>query len=101
MHTSYWREFGGGYRKSDTFIERAKSLIDSLHAWHSRDNESLRVDYFTKSTRGIHFYDSVVVFEKDIVSEPTHEQRGKQALSILEGWNYLASKTASKNIKKD
>lgn len=88
LHTSYWTEFGGGLRKRDTFIEKAKELVDQLHAWHSRDAESLKVDDFTKTTPSIHFYDSIVVFEKQEVVAPHHEQIGEPTLSKLEKWNY-------------
>lgn len=63
LHTSYWEEFGGGYKREGSFIEYAKGFIDSINAWHSRD-PSLPPDNFTKSAAGIHFYDSVLVIEK-------------------------------------
>ena len=28
LHTSYWADYGGGYRHPTTFIEYAKNLID-------------------------------------------------------------------------
>jgi len=76
LHTSYWAEFDGGYRKGGTFIERAKELVDQLNAWHSRDAGSFQVDAFTRSTGGIHFYDSVIVFEKEDRDEPFHRMTG-------------------------
>lgn len=76
LHTNYWNEYGGGLRKQGTFIELAKDLTDQLNAWHSRDTESLRVDEFTKCTQSMHFYDSIIVFEKNIITEPNHQQRG-------------------------
>jgi hypothetical protein len=63
LHTSYWDEYGGGYRKPGSFIEYAKGFIDQLNAWHSRDPK-LNPNEFTKSTTGLHFYDSVLVIEK-------------------------------------
>jgi hypothetical protein len=62
MHTAYWDEYGGGHRKPGTFIERSKLLVDSLNAYHSRG--AVAVDEFTRTTTSIHFYDSIVVFEK-------------------------------------
>jgi len=88
LHTSYWADFGGGLRKQGTFIEKCKDLIDQLNAWHSRDTESLRVDNFTRTTPSIHFYDSIVVFEKATVNEPYHKQIGSPTLSKLEQWEY-------------
>lgn len=61
-HTSYWNEYGGGFRKSDSFIEFAKNKIDELNAVHTRG--ALAVNSFTRSTEYIAFYDSIVVFKK-------------------------------------
>jgi hypothetical protein len=73
--TSYLAEYSGGYRKPDTFIERSKSLIDQLYAWHSESSE-LRVSEFTKSTHSIHFYNNVVVIEKRPTRAPVHVRSG-------------------------
>ena len=62
LHTAYWEEYEGGLRKEGTFIEKCKYLIDELNAEHSRGK--LVVSDFTKTTLSIHFYDSIVVFEK-------------------------------------
>lgn len=75
LHTSYWEDYGGGYRRPGTFMRRAKQLTDQLNAWHSQDSR-LVVDEFTRTTRSMHFYDSIVVFEKDQVVEPHHEMTG-------------------------
>jgi Methyltransferase domain len=77
LHTSYWEEYGGGYRRPGTFMRRAKQLTDKLNAWHSRD-ERLVVDEFTRTTKSMHFYDSIVVFEKGAVPPPHHEQTGQR-----------------------
>jgi Methyltransferase domain len=77
LHTSYWSEFGGGFRGRSTFVEYTKDLVDSLNAGHSRDHDSLVVDDFTRTTRSMHFYDSVVVFEKGVVEPPYHRQTGR------------------------
>jgi hypothetical protein len=60
LHTAYWQEFGGG--GSDSFIEFAKKCADNLNAEHSRGG--IAKNYITEQTLGIHFYDSIVVFEK-------------------------------------
>ena len=62
-HTSYWLEFGGGYKRRGTFMEFSKNLIDQLNAFHSQQH-SLQPTSFTSSTHSIHFYDSIVVIEK-------------------------------------
>lgn len=62
LHTAYWPEYGGGLRRGGTFIEVAKDLVDRLNAYHVR--EGLTPDRFTNGTWGMHFYDSVIVFER-------------------------------------
>ena len=73
--TSYWPVYGGGLKKEDTFIEYTKNLIDSLNAYHSRE-EGFKVNDFTKSVNSIHYYDSMVVIEKRPRSKPYHEKTG-------------------------
>jgi hypothetical protein len=78
LHTSYRRGYGGGHRRPGTFMEYAKGLTDQLNAWHSRE-EGFEVDEFTRSTKSMHFYNSIVVFEKGAVARPTHEKTGRRA----------------------
>jgi hypothetical protein len=73
LHTSYWSEFGGGYRNPGSFMEYAKDHIDKINAWHSRD-PALAVDEFTRTTRSMHVYGSIVVFERGPVGRPRHER---------------------------
>ena len=63
-HTSYFADYGGGLRFRGSFVEFAKESVDKLHAWFSRDKESLKPDQFTLTTTGIHFHDSLCIFEK-------------------------------------
>jgi hypothetical protein len=79
LHTSYWERYGGGYRRPGTFIEYCKGLIDQLTAWHSRE-AGFAADAFTRSTRAMHFYDSVVVFERGRVDPPHDEKTGERTL---------------------
>jgi len=74
LHTAYWDEYEGGLRKPTTFIEVCKNLIDELHADHSRG--ALAPTEFTKGTAGIHFYDSVVVFERGSYSKKSDTETG-------------------------
>ena len=62
-HTCYWEDYGGGLRSSKSFIEFVKGKIDELNAPLSRD--AVESTEFTRSTSGITFYDSMVVFEKN------------------------------------
>lgn len=80
LHTSYWPAYDGGLRRSGTFWEFAKRLSDQLNAWHSRQ-EDFKVNRFTRTTRSMHFYDSVIVFERGRVRRPTKKQVGDVALS--------------------
>jgi hypothetical protein len=77
LHTSYMKFYGGGYRKSKTFIEYSKNFIDKLHAWHTK---KIPVDRFVKSTHSLHFYDSILVLEKRKMSQPFDVKSGNPAI---------------------
>ena len=62
LHTAYWAEYGGGLRRPESFIEIAKGLVDELNADHARD--ALAPTEFTATTLSMHFYDSIVAFER-------------------------------------
>jgi cephalosporin hydroxylase len=81
LHTSYWHKYGGGVKRPTTFIEYAKNLIDQQHAWHSQDSAALAVDDYTRTIRGMHVYDSVIVFDKETVDRPIHEGTGIEAFN--------------------
>lgn len=76
-HTSYWYEYHGALRKKGTFIEYCKDLIDSINAYHINDTKKLPVNEITQTINSIHFYDSMVVFEK--------MKRNKAPFSIMRG----------------
>ncbi len=80
MHASYWKGWGGGYRKKGSFIEYCKKLIDYINAWHSQTTR-LSVTEFTRSARSLHFYDSVFVIEKGVVNEPFHLKTGEEKIT--------------------
>lgn len=64
-HTSYWREWGGGFRDPNTFIEMSKGLVELLHEPHinyTKPSKEL-LDIF-KNLHSITYYNSIVVFEK-------------------------------------
>ncbi|HZT20553.1 MAG TPA: class I SAM-dependent methyltransferase [Dongiaceae bacterium] len=62
LHTAYWNEYEGGLRRRGTFIETCKDLIDELNA--DQANGALDPTEFTRSTLSMHFYHSIVVFER-------------------------------------
>ena len=65
-HTSYMSHNGGGYKRKGSFIEYAKNFIDVLHyKWKEElDTEWERKTKLVEGLTSVHFYDSVVVFEK-------------------------------------
>jgi cephalosporin hydroxylase len=81
LHTSYLPPYGGGYEKDGTFIRYSTKLVDQLHAWYSTEPERFRVDEFTRSTYGMHFYDSVLVIEKRPIPAPTTSTTGKPSFT--------------------
>ena len=72
-HTSYHTQWGGESLfqedgmlkpyKSNTFVEYSKNWIDQINAYHIIGCGDFK---FRKTTNSIHFYDSVVVLEKEI-----------------------------------
>lgn len=92
-HTSYQIMYGGGYKRKGTFIEYAKNLIDYLHA-HFSEQSSLKVNKFTESTKAIHFYDSIVVIEKEARSKPKRIATGNTTVE-----NYYQEPTGLKKTK--
>lgn len=66
LHTAYIPDFGGGLGRAGTFIEQCKALIDELNGEHTPEKQKLTA--FTKSTVSMHFYDSIVAFEKGRIS---------------------------------
>ncbi len=62
LHTAYWDEYGGGVGRQGSFIELCKTLIDELNADWSRG--ALEPSEFTRATLSMHFYDSIVAFER-------------------------------------
>jgi cephalosporin hydroxylase len=67
LHTSYMEDYDGGLRRAGTFIEFCKDMIDELNGdwvkggWRDPNDPPSE---FTRSTQSMHFYDSMVVFER-------------------------------------
>lgn len=64
VHTSYWPDYLGGVGKNNTFIEFTKKLIDKLNVWHWQEEFTSNDLLFCKNTDSIHYYDSIIVFER-------------------------------------
>lgn len=75
LHTSYMEEYGGGLNRSDTFVEYSKKIIDSLHAWYSREPQ-LSIDSFTTSIWSMNYYESVLAIEKRFKEQPSSKSTG-------------------------
>ncbi|MDJ0632873.1 MAG: tetratricopeptide repeat protein [Xenococcaceae cyanobacterium MO_188.B29] len=82
LHTSYWANYGGGYRNQNSFIEYSKNFIDRLNAWHSKEKQRLRVDDFTSSAYSMHYYDSVLVIEKRKIDKPLMRTTGNRSFAL-------------------
>ncbi len=81
LHTSYRLSYGGGHRRAGTFVEYSKNFIDYLHAFHS-EQTSLPVSEFTRTVKGIHFYDSIVVIEKALRKAPVDLKSGSPSFPL-------------------
>ena len=82
VHTSYMNVYGGGHLRKGTFMEYTKLLIDKLNAYHSEES-SLIVDEFTKTANSMHFYDSIVVIEKAIMTPPSSKMTGNRSFEYI------------------
>ena len=73
-HTSYWMPYGGGLNRKSSFIEFSKSIVDKIYFWqHSSGKEP---DYLVENVKGIHFYDGIVVFDKNRVKRSSIVSKG-------------------------
>jgi len=77
LHTSYWKHFGGGYKRKGSFIEFSKNFIDSLHTWHRKNRKP---DPITKTVHSVHYYDSILVLEKRKMKPPFDVKSGAAAI---------------------
>jgi hypothetical protein len=95
LHTSYWPQWGGGYKKRGSFIEYSKDFIDYINAWHSVQTSRLDVTEFTKSVHSLHYYDSILVIEKRPIEKPSHQKIGTAGIP-----DYCPPEKLSGRIKK-
>lgn len=65
-HTSYMGYNGGSLKQKSSFIGYSKSLVDCIHRnyWEEMDAELDARNKLVKDLTSVHFYDSIVVFEK-------------------------------------
>lgn len=99
VHTSYWIKYGGGVRRNGTFIELTKNLIDQLQGYHSQQASRLSTTTFTKTTKSIHIYDSVIVIEKGDHPKPTTKVVGTESF-YREGWHGIKDESLTSMVKR-
>jgi hypothetical protein len=80
-HTSYWYEYKGGYKSTNSFIEYSKNIIDSLYEWHIPEGPRVKSDDITKNINCVSFFDSVIVFEKKPRDKPFDIQKGNKTIT--------------------
>jgi Methyltransferase domain len=69
-HSSYWPGFGGGHKSPGSFIEFAKDLVDKMHSWYTEDDEAFPLDPMASELGGIQFFDSMIIFRKELKEPP-------------------------------
>jgi 23S rRNA U2552 (ribose-2'-O)-methylase RlmE/FtsJ len=82
MHTSYWKNYGGGFKARGTFAEYSKYFIDYLHVKQSASLQKSKISDFAKSAFGIHYYDSILVIEKRLREESKRRTTGKPSFPL-------------------
>lgn len=76
-HTAYWATYGGGLRRPGTAVERAKGLVDGLHAWAHRAPFGRRAEEVARDVVSVTFFDSVIAIEKGRRPPPRHRRIGQ------------------------
>lgn len=77
LHTSYWKEYNGGYKVSHSQVEYLKAKIDLLNAYHVKKDDTYDLndkDFYNKLSENdkelfkwinsITFYDSAAIIKK-------------------------------------
>lgn len=78
LHTAYWPEYEGGAHVPGSFIQFAKGMVDELNWEHTRG--AIPETEFGKSTVSMHFYDSIVVFERGVHTKKWAPRMGDESL---------------------
>lgn len=79
-HTSYWKKYGGGYKRRGSFIEYSKQLIDFLYSLYPLKG-SPPVNNFSKTTHSMHFYPGILVIEKRKMETPVDSMTGTRTIN--------------------
>ncbi len=70
LHTSYWPEWQGGYRRKGTGIELCKTLIDDLHGWYHENTG--QIPEARSSILRVSVFDSIAAIHKQKRLPPRH-----------------------------
>ncbi len=97
LHTSYWLDYGGGYKRIGSFNEFSKNLVDSIHAWHSRQS-IFKIDKYTKTIHSLHYYNSITIIEKRTIQEPVSLSSGVQIGEPFAEWKRTPSEKIIRKI---
>jgi hypothetical protein len=69
-HTSYWKQYGGGYKNPNSIIEFIKDAVDSVHHHYTRRKMPSRTAFLQNSVASITFFDSIIVIRKQRTMPP-------------------------------
>lgn len=72
LHTSYWKRYGGGFRRYANFFNYVREVIDDMHHWYHVSK--LQHPNVSPHCNSIHIHDSICVFEKSPPQRPTHSK---------------------------
>ena len=85
LHTCYWLDYGGGYKRQGSFNEFSKNIVDSIHAWHSRQS-NFSINRYTRTVHSLHYYDSITIIEKRTMQAPVNLTSGVQIGDPFAPW---------------
>lgn len=75
-HAAYWPSHGGSIGHPDSINNVSKVMVDKINADHGRGQ--IRPDFYTRNTKCMSVYDSIVVFERGNVGEKYALDSGPQ-----------------------
>lgn len=64
-HTSYMSSYGGGYKRKESFMEYSKNFTDCVNSQHVNCHEKDQLPSYANYIKACHYYDSIVVVEKE------------------------------------
>ncbi|CUH87092.1 Demethylmacrocin O-methyltransferase [Phaeobacter sp. CECT 5382] len=74
LHTAYWDQFGGGFRRNGNFFRKVALMVEDMHRWYHKRPVSFPI--LSEAVAGIHVHDSIVVLDKGQSYRPVHSRVG-------------------------